>query len=744
MKHRLNARLGAALAAAGLAAVIPAAGAETRAAAPAEPEDSAHMVPYYTGRIYPTPQRASYSESFAPLDEAAILPGTGLAPDDPLPAMLADRIRRHGGNVVIVKSAAESGATLICLGDTEADRDWLGAAAVPDRPEGYLIHSAQKGGRSVFILKGRDRAGLLWAIVSLNQMITRRDGRPAARMAEVADYPANARRGAIISATPAILRYVVGAKMNSIAFANAFTYRTAPYRNVPSVWRTNDIPQRARDNIKMIGDALSPLGIEWFASINPLAFDKTENQPRCGNEDDFQALFRHAALAAEHGGGLDLHFDDARFPIHPDDIRDFGTAREADIFLLTRLHKALKEKYPKARLLFCPPFYWGPNSPHAYPEPREDYLRALGERLPQDIGIYWTGPRVKSQAVTKEQVQWIADLIRRKPIFWQNTKDSPHIHWYHYLTDPLNAWPAWHYDGFFGDVEAYRLNTGMPGDAVAAWTLTDYLWNPEAYDPAASVREAAGHLFGPESFEALEELNRRLSYFDVYGARATPAAARNIKEMEEKLAGVDDAWKKALAFHPDALLRLSSMEWYINIQRSFVAGLKKNKELSAFAAAAAEEQKRAAAEVKLSDKTDLFLAAHDFLGGHPAAQYAVRCEKRLATWVYGARSRHPSMQALFEIDPFPPAGDYELILCAQDDEAAAACRIRISINETRIFEGPNPFAPQAWTRHAFRIPAAALKRNNTLAIANIEDSDSAVGPPFFMLNYAVLRKTAGD
>ena len=49
---------------------------------------------------------------------------------------------------------------------------------------------------------------------------------------------------------------------------------------------------------------------------------------------------------------------------------------------------------------------------------------------------------------------------------------------------------------------------------------------------------------------------------------------------------------------------------------------------------------------------------------------------------------------------------------------------------------------QLVTRKAGR-PTAALKRYNELKIANIEDSDANFGPPFFMLNYAIVRKPAG-
>ncbi len=99
------------------------------------------------------------------------------------------------------------------------------------------------------------------------------------------------------------------------------------------------------------------------------------------------------------------------------------------------------------------------------------------------------------------------------------------------------------------------------------------------------------------------------------------------------------------------------------------------------------------------------------------------------------------MEGPFRVDPFPPSSDYQLVISAQDDDAEAKCHIRISVNDVVVFEGENPFVRFGWSRHTFRIPAGSLKRTNALRIENVEDTGRSGGPPFFMLNYAVVRKT---
>ena len=45
----------------------------------------------------------------------------------------------------------------------------------------------------------------------------------------------------------------------------------------------------------------------------------------------------------------------------------------------------------------------------AYGESRDAYLKAVGERLPKDILIYWTGPKVKSNVEKPEYLDWFTN-----------------------------------------------------------------------------------------------------------------------------------------------------------------------------------------------------------------------------------------------------------------------------------------------------------------------------------------------
>jgi len=709
------------------------------------------MMPFYTGKILPTPQQATYSTEFIPLAKTAILLGAGIAPEDQRVKLILDRITRYGGNAAVVASASAECETLICLGDTAPGQ----GVAAPDKEEGYVLRAFLKDGKNVIVLKGHDARGLLWAVASLNQLITYDKGRCVAQKADVVDYPTIHNRGfvggtirtkdtPVISGWPRLrfcsplADYIVDFKLNKVCFGpGVVADRTNPEHS----WKS-PLPEVVIEDLRKTGKYLTPLGIEWYVEIQNLTWTTPDLQVRSKNEEDFQCVFKTACTIMDAGGYVGLVYDDLRYDMSPEDVKDFGSAREADTYFLNKLYNALKNKYPgrPVKMVFCPPFYYGPGAGHTYPESREEYLAALGERLPQDIGIFWTGDSVKTGVKSKESVAWINKLIRRKPLLFQNTTGVNHAYYLHYFTDPVPAWRDWHYEGFFDDIDTYMPNVNFPDSSASQLTCADFLWNPKAYNPEQSIAEAAKKLCGPESYPALVELNNQLSYFDQFDGRVSPNAARNLATMEQTMVEVDRLWAEAQAVHPAAVEKWCGMGWCIQIQKNFIATVKKNPDLATFAKNADESRALAVKEGQFNPEKDIFLSAYDFTGGYPAQYYATFCEKRLATWVYGARTTKSSMTADFAVDPWPAAADYRLIISGQNDDKDKKSRIRIRVNDKTVFEGENPFTRHAWSTATFTIPGGALTRSSTLTIQNIENSDNVSGAPWVMLNYAVLKK----
>ncbi|CAB4060396.1 NCOAT [Lepeophtheirus salmonis] len=68
--------------------------------------------------------------------------------------------------------------------------------------------------------------------------------------------------------------------------------------------------------------------------------------------------------------------------------------------------------------LMCPMEYCSsradPDVPNSY------YLLTLGELLHPDIGVFWTGSCVVSECITLDEIRSIAEVLRRKPVIWDN------------------------------------------------------------------------------------------------------------------------------------------------------------------------------------------------------------------------------------------------------------------------------------------------------------------------------------
>jgi len=120
-------------------------------------ESDVMMAPFYTGTIYPTPQKATYAQSFAALSSVGILLGDGIKEDDPRVAVLMDRIARHGGKASFVKTPSTPHATLVCIGGGAAADALLDGRRVPERPQGYLIIDRSRRQRSTCSVRKRSR-----------------------------------------------------------------------------------------------------------------------------------------------------------------------------------------------------------------------------------------------------------------------------------------------------------------------------------------------------------------------------------------------------------------------------------------------------------------------------------------------------------------------------------------------------------------------------------------------------------
>ena len=689
-------------------------------------------------KAFPLPQKAEYTESFASVKELTVKLD-GVAKDDARVKLLEKKLARFGAKI---EYAGFLDAINVFSSPAYELSIALDAGAPVAEKEGYeLVIGARKA-----TVRARDPQGVLWGIVSFIQCVDQE--KCAVRQCRILDWPDCAERGYLCKPSWYHLEFALFNKMNSVNFQdNAWCSwnNMAPFEKL-----------RARVQARQFKE----LGLTFYYGIAGYAM--YPHMPLC-KERTFRKHLEICKFYASCGAGVYFPFDDSRYVdggrtqkhkegtksgLHPFDHEAYGSGAAIDAKYVTRLYRAVKEEYPDFKFIFCPPFYWGPDSPAAYPEDRETYLKTLGESLDPEIPAYWTGPMVKGYDKSAEQVKWWVDLTKHKPAIFQNGAGAHNLISYGVDATP---WDVWHYKGFTKAVSVFHQNSNFPTDGPQLATLGDYLWNEAGYDAERSIRMAADRLTAKGVYDAFKPGIEPLAYFDQYRHGEVNASIISEKpaDLEEKLRLATNAWAKASALDPEAVSRYmgwfrTACGWAAGITRTsykppdFLARYKKDID------ATAELARR---EVGYDKAKGDILYPMVLTGGGEIlyhTDYALPKEKqrRLGKCIRGAQTGKNAVTARFECDPFPPSGPYELILMANEDERKSENEIEVLVNGRSVFKGLTGLPHNDYAAKRITIPFDAMKRNNEFTVRNLTPGTNGAGTPWVVINYMVLRKAS--
>ena len=432
-------------------------------------------------KAFPTPKSVVYEDRFVAAPQLTLM-ANGIAADDAHFRFFRKKMQGRGFSF-----AADGGYPV---------KVSLRADAPVNKPEGYSLKVGEAGAE----ITARDAQGVLWGLVSLVQ-VSRRDD-PALRVCEMTDWPDLARRGYFGGFWPDCTEFTVMCKMNFVAHQGH--PETDQFFSPLRTYLNESLAAEFRD-----------LGLTLHYGI--VGLTQCPQLPICDRRTfDYRLeVFRHYA---KMGAGIYWPFDDVRFPVIEQDLKAFGpkAGTVADARHINELYQATVADCPGFSLIFCPPFYWGPDSEawRSYPESLYEYLPSVRSNLDARVHVVWTGPRVKGWKKEKHKVKWYADLIGRKPLIFQNAAGAHNL--LNYTVD-VTDWNRWmHYPGFYDDISAYLKNSATPCDCPQLTTLADCLWNDGGYDANRSVREGVTMLMGDGVFEALDEGAAALEHFDTY------------------------------------------------------------------------------------------------------------------------------------------------------------------------------------------------------------------------------------
>lgn len=529
---------------------------------------------FYTGKILPYPKEVGYEdEVWELLDvmtgraQAAILVGDEASSAEKLAAEeLVSRVAYlSGGKTIPIASASNppDRPAWISLGrpaSNPLNRKYLTTwkLKIPDEPEGYVIamrlaereRRGRLGGRKACVVAGQDSLGTYWGAQSLMQLLERRKtpgrDRVVLHGANVRDWPTYRLRSFKIGGAFAgknspddMGRWAPSAKFNCYNIC----YTTLGQDK----WKKPDPDFVAW--VKDLTRYLRAREVDCMLFVNPYYLWKEHIET--SNPADLEALAETCSLGLEAGATrVMLCLDDfASEPVKEGD-RLYRVRSEKDraafgedlgkvnVVMINDLYERLHKRNPTARLYVVPPYYWSPSG--RYQAGGERDLKTLGAGVSQEVRLVWTGPQVRSAVITRAQTEYYQNLVQRKVMLWDNTLYMHHNPPHFFLDDFVTKYP----DGFWqlasGEV---HLNAGG-GEAYKAGLLAaaTLLWNPEKYEPAATLRDAVAVVAGPENVDALIQF--RDAFYEVYDEYTqwlgTPQALiQRVKQLRSRPFDVD-------------------------------------------------------------------------------------------------------------------------------------------------------------------------------------------------------------
>lgn len=494
-----------------------------------DPGASAAAPPYHFDRILPTPREVQYHAPTELGSERGVVISLSTE-SDPHPVLIAgvEIIQEHLETLALSQPprfGSNGSADLTVVLGTRSDEGASGENWA-NRPEGYRVRFREEGsGRYRVDLTGSDPRGAFYAAQTLVQLLYADQGRLMLRPAEVRDWPGYLfrcsgnderipSRQVCVEAVDWLPRF----KINTWAVGQSYLW--------PENWR--ETPDEKLAALEVAASVVADGRMDLQFQIHPFGRADDSDQIytiRISEESDREELRELAKAMLQAGASQILLRADDFADLVPRDRVVYGDKAAAHIDIITDLRDHLREDFPQAGILFCPPWYTG-QEVDADPE-KARYLENLGEALPSDVGIMWTGPEVVSETFTRGELERFASRIQRMPVLWDNTilrEHTPFGYPYQY---------SWYYfhpiridlpDYLPGITPGIRFNYGFDGtqkSRVANVILAEYLWNPDAYSSEKALRDAVAVVAGAEAVDAVLTCAKALQ--KLFDLRHSPA-----------------------------------------------------------------------------------------------------------------------------------------------------------------------------------------------------------------------------
>jgi len=458
---------------------------------------------------------------------AGVIPEPQSIQYGPVVRVRADRVNVQAPDIPAAKLALEFLNLPPCAGTPELTLVLTSGNA---DSEAYRM---RYDGRNRIEIDGDGPAGMLNGVMTLIQLI-RRDGESLEiTLAEVEDAPVWKERfiGSYSPFSGEQIRFAAEYKYGGLAYqyrAEWHKFTAERFRDILSVQ-------------KRYADA----GVMKFMLVYHIyATGGTREKSffNIASEEDRKGLAERCRFARDSGFRFIMICTDDWTPLQdgryvllsPEEKQEFGdSAGRGHGFLMSYLQKEV----PGVKLCFCPPVYSLQHTGNAPAMQR--YLKELGESLPPEIPIVWTGPKVISREITAAEEKTFSGYAGgHKTFLWDNSEC---------IRFPIYRWetriaPGLASSGIFINAHGFSASQWMVWYGVGT---NAYLWNPAAYDAARTYAEIYRRFRPHYDVREIEEFQRcfdelnRMSPQDDFKAKLAELKQR---EADLRIRGLADRW----------------------------------------------------------------------------------------------------------------------------------------------------------------------------------------------------------
>ncbi|MFY0762185.1 beta-N-acetylglucosaminidase domain-containing protein [Metabacillus dongyingensis] len=442
---------------------------------------------------------------------------------------------------------------------------WLGEFSRPDelktiqqhtgledlemtKDEGYVVaskHGTQE--KKHIVISGHDEAGTYYGTQTFKQIIVERKGTDWIPEVEIKDWPTMPIRGSIEGFYGAPwshedrlrqLEFYGEHKMNSYIYAP----KDDPYHR--DKWKEPYPAEKLADLAELV-QAAHDHHVDFTFAISP------GNTITYSSEADLKALIDKAQAMWDIGvRSFALYLDDIDPSLRsPEDRAMFGgdpnPPAAAQAYLLNRFNEEFIQKHDGAERLITVPtdYYQAGTTP---------YRERFAKLVQPDIIVQWTGIGVVAPTITSEDADKIHGIFKHDLLIWDNYPVNDFDRNRLFLA-PLTGRDSdlTMEHGVIG-LTANPMNEAE-ASKIPLFTVADYTWNPEAYDPADSMKRSLME-FAPAAYEPLNLLVEA-SYATSLNNNQEPITERLKPLIQQFWTAVEAKDNKAVSKAGKALLK---------------------------------------------------------------------------------------------------------------------------------------------------------------------------------------------